>query len=477
MLFNSFEFLAFFPIVTLLYYAAQHQYRWFILLFASCIFYMAFVPIYLLIIVATILIDFAAGIWIHNSTGANRKLMLVLSLIANIGVLFVFKYYNFFITNLNDAGLTHAPLLQILLPVGLSFHTFQAMSYTIEVYRGNQEPERHLGIYALYVLFYPQLVAGPIERPQNILHQFRTRHKFSYYNVSNGLKLMAWGMFKKAVIADNIAIYVNHVYAHYADFEGITLIIAVILFSFQIYFDFSGYSDIALGSAQSMGFSLMQNFNRPYQSKGISEFWSRWHISLSTWFRDYLYIPLGGNKKGKFRRYLNQFIVFVVSGFWHGANWTFIIWGGIHAFFVMLENLTKKSLGNLRPYTFLQVITTFMVVSIAWVFFRANTVHDALQIIGSLSQNIPSQIHRLVTDGNVSRLEILYANKSLSLLLTSFIGIAFVLLIEWRQKGLTTTEYFATLSKPNRVLLYLLLIYSCVFMTAGKQSQFIYFQF
>ncbi|OFZ56311.1 MAG: alginate O-acetyltransferase, partial [Bacteroidetes bacterium RIFCSPHIGHO2_02_FULL_44_7] len=319
MLFNSLQFLIFFPTVTTLYFILPHRFRWFLLLIASCIFYMAFIPAYILILLVTIVVDYIAGILIEKSQGKKRKLYLLISIVANIGFLAFFKYYNFASTNLTElAQFLHwnysVPVLSIILPIGLSFHTFQAMSYTIEVYRGKQVAERHFGIYALYVLFYPQLVAGPIERPQNLLHQFREEHSFDYRRVTDGLKLMLWGLFKKVVIADRAAVFVDTVFNSPGDFQGVSFIIAAALFSFQIYCDFSGYSDIAIGAAQVMGFKLMDNFNRPYFSKSIAEFWKRWHISLSTWFKDYLYIPLGGNRVGKPRWYFNLFFVFLLSG-------------------------------------------------------------------------------------------------------------------------------------------------------------------
>ncbi len=283
MLFNSFQFLFFFPIVTLLYFLLPHRFRWLHLLIASCIFYMAFIPVYIFILFFTIVIDYIAGLMIEKESGSKRKLYLILSIAVNVGLLAFFKYYNFFTENVNDLlRLLHIayhpiPLLNIILPVGLSFHTFQAMSYTIEVYRGNQKAERQFGIYALYVMFYPQLVAGPIERPQNLLHQFHEEHKFDSQYLLIGLRLMMWGFFKKLVIADRVAQYVNIVYAYPNEFHYLNLIIAVFFFGIQIYCDFSGYSDIALGSAQVMGFKLMTNFNRPFlNSVNIGEFWRRW---------------------------------------------------------------------------------------------------------------------------------------------------------------------------------------------------------
>jgi alginate O-acetyltransferase complex protein AlgI len=335
MLFNSIEFLIFFPLVTLLFYFLPHRFRWFHLLVASCVFYMFFIPVYILILFFTIIVDYFAGILIENAKGSQRKFYLILSLVANIGVLAVFKYYNFFIGNFNMlAHQDMLPLLNIILPIGLSFHTFQAMSYTIEVYKGNQKPERHFGIYALYVMFYPQLVAGPIERPQNLLSQFRAKHYFNADSFFDGLRLMLWGFFKKVVIADRIVSYVDAIYGHPSDYMNwLNCLLATFFFTIQIYCDFSAYSDIAIGAAKCMGFDLMTNFKRPYSASNIHEFWGRWHISLSTWFKDYLYIPLGGSRKSKLRKYLNQLFVFLVSGFWHGANWTFILWGAMHGGF------------------------------------------------------------------------------------------------------------------------------------------------
>ena len=327
---------------------------------------------------------------IENSVAEKRKSFLILSIIANVGVLAVFKYYNFFSGNINQflhsLSITtcSVPLLNIILPIGLSFHTFQAMSYTIEVYRGNQKAERHFGIYALYVMFYPQLVAGPIERPQNLLHQFREKHAFDSQRLLDGLRLMLWGLFKKVVIADRLSQYVATVYNHPDHYHSFNLIIATLFFSIQIYCDFSGYSDIAIGAAKTMGFDLMTNFNRPYFAKNIQEFWRRWHISLSTWFRDYVYVSLGGNRVGIKRMYINVAIVFLLSGFWHGANWTYILWGAVHAFLIIGYMLTahyyKKLIPEKKLFVFISMAVTFILVSFAWIFFRAATLSDALLI-------------------------------------------------------------------------------------------------
>ena len=398
MIFNSLEFILFFIIVTTSYFLSPHRYRWLLLLMASCYFYMAFVPIYILILGGTILVDYFAGIYIENSAGKRRRQLLILSIVTNVGVLVVFKYYNFFIENINLASGSEWLLhLKILLPIGLSFHTFQAMSYTIEVYRGNQKAERHFGIYSLYVMFYPQLVAGPIERPQNLLHQFHNKHDFDADEFYIGFKMMLWGLFKKVVIADRLAIIVNEVFQDPRAHNSTMLFIASVFFAIQIYCDFSGYSSIAIGAARVMGFKLMTNFNNPYASKTISEFWKRWHISLSTWFKDYLYISLGGNRVSIPRWYLNLFLVFLVSGFWHGANWTFIIWGALHGFylvFALMLNSTKFIRGinsyfskRSRYRDFFQIPLTFLLVTFAWIFFRSNNLSDAFYIIKKIFSN------------------------------------------------------------------------------------------
>jgi len=401
MLFNSLQFAVFFPIVTTLFFLLPHRLRGFMLLLASCYFYMAFIPKYILILIFTILIDYAAGLLISGSHGRARMRWLVMSIVANVGTLAFFKYFNF----LNDtlryisvafSGTYPIPALDIILPIGLSFHTFQSMSYTIEVYRGHQEVERNLGRFALYVFFYPQLVAGPIERPQNLLAQFRIEHTFDYDQAKLGLQLMAWGLFKKVAVADRIAPVVDTVYRSPETYSGPAILGATYLFAIQIYCDFSGYSDIAIGAAQVMGFRLMRNFHRPYFSQSISEFWRRWHISLSTWFRDYLYLPLGGNRVPQYRRSLNLLTVFILSGLWHGANWTFVIWGGLNGVYLVASILTTGSRQWLvrllrldsapKLHTALRLLITFHLVLLAWVFFRASSIDSAasaLYAIGS----------------------------------------------------------------------------------------------
>lgn len=399
MLFNSIDFLIFFPTITTLYFLCPHKFRYILLLTASIFFYMAFIPSYILILFTTIIIDYFAGIYIEKNSGPKRKMYLIVSIISTCLVLFIFKYFNFFIGNFDAiASFLHwnysIDFLNIILPIGLSFHTFQSLSYVIEVYGGRQKAEHHFGIYSLYVMFYPQLVAGPIERPQNLLHQFYEKHDFNYKRVTDGLKFMLWGLFLKVAIADRLALFVNTIYDDPHLFTGLPLIIATIFFAFQIYCDFAGYSFIAIGAAEVMGFRLMDNFRRPYFSRSVSEFWKRWHISLSTWFRDYLYIPIGGNRVRYYHWMLNIFIVFVVSGLWHGAAWTFVIWGALHGFYLIFSILTvdirKKITRTIGLYKhpkihyLIQIVTVFILVSLAWIFFRANTLENAFYIITHL---------------------------------------------------------------------------------------------
>lgn len=392
MLFNSLQFVLFFIIVTSLFYLIPNRFRWLLLLIASCYFYMAFVPVYILILGFTIIVDYFAGIFIEKSAGKKRKALLILSLVVNIGILGFFKYYNFVNESINSlfsywTPESPLPYLDILLPIGLSFHTFQAMSYTIEVYRGNQPAERKFGIYALYVMFYPQLVAGPIERPQQLLPQLKAKHQFNAAGVSAGLHLMLIGFVKKLVIADRLAINVDNIYNHSADQSGRTLALATIFFAFQVYCDFSGYTDIARGAAKVLGFDLMINFKRPYLATSLSQFWQRWHISLSTWFRDYLYFPLGGNRVAKGRMYFNLLLVFLISGLWHGAKWTFVIWGLLNGLMMILESLFKVSAQRTNWLsTIFKTTLTFLLICISWIFFRASSVEEAFRIIHKIAK-------------------------------------------------------------------------------------------
>jgi D-alanyl-lipoteichoic acid acyltransferase DltB (MBOAT superfamily) len=371
-----------------------------ILLAASYYFYMCWSTKYILVIWGITLVDYAAGLLIeHSDKERVRKLFLGLSLFCNIGLLVVFKYFNFASTSiaatLHSIGLDCAPpLLHVILPVGLSFHTFQAMSYTVDVYNRKAPAERSLLNYALYVAFFPQMVAGPIERPNQLLPQFHRDPRQNLPRIRSGLKLALWGLFKKMVIADALAGFVNLVYANPKEFSGFELTLATLAFSLQIYCDFSGYSDIALGIARIMGYELRLNFAQPYFSRSIGEFWHRWHISLSTWFRDYVYIPLGGKRVSIPRYYMNVLVTFLVSGLWHGANWTFLVWGGLHGGYLVFSHMTSGFRAKAREVllldrlprilTALQWASTFGFVTVAWIVFRAKDLPTALYIVSHL---------------------------------------------------------------------------------------------
>jgi len=499
MLFNSLQFLVFFVVVTLAYYSLPWRGRWTLLLLASCYFYAVFKPAYILILFLTIVIDYYAGIWLEQTpVGQRRKWLLIVSLVSNIGILAFFKYFGFFtdvfVGLLDGIGLDAQAqsvqnvalrvlnkvlalfgqqtaesfsIVDTILPIGLSFHTFQAMSYTIEVYRGHQKAERHFGIYALYVMFYPQLVAGPIERPQNVLHQFHTHFHYDWENVKAGLMRMAFGFFKKVVIADRMALVANYGFDNPTEHNGLTLLVATLAFTIQIYGDFSGYSDIAIGAARTMGFTLMENFNTPYFARSITEFWRRWHISLSTWFRDYLYIPLGGNRVSPGRRYLNVFIVFLVSGLWHGASWNYIIWGGLHGAYQLMAGWRDRAFDrwNIRfpeenkAYQLLQLVLTFILVMLTWVFFRNHKapVENALYII----QKIVTQPFNGPLRSPLNTTELWF-----SVLL---VGLLF-----WKEK------FHLHITTRNNVTFWLvfpLVCFLCYLFGVFTSNQFIYFQF
>jgi alginate O-acetyltransferase complex protein AlgI len=479
--FNSIQFLIFFAIVITIYFLISPKRRWILLLVASAYFYMSFIPVYILILVLLILIDYLSAIFIEKSTGKKRKLLLLISILSTCMVLFIFKYFNFFNANLTElAKFLHwnysIASLSIILPIGLSFHTFQSLGYVIDVYLGKQKAEKHLGIYAVYVLFFPQLVAGPIERAANLLPQFKEKHIFEYDRVVWGLKMMLAGFFLKIVIADRLAMLVNTVYNNPTNYTGIPLILATVFFAFQIYCDFMGYSLIALGSAKVMGITLMRNFRRPYFSKSISEFWTRWHISLSTWFKDYIYIPLGGNRVTKYRLYCNILIVFTISGLWHGANWTFIIWGILHGSYLVFSATTQEFRKKItefiglnkfpRFHNLLKMIIVFILVNIGWIFFRANTVSDAFYILTHLFSGI-----------------IYYPLSSINLgmgileLRLSFFLIFFLLTMEFIQERISIFEFLLNRPVWLRWLAYMIIIWLILVWGIFNNTEFIYFQF
>jgi len=399
MLFDSFQFAIFFPIVCALFWALPQRFRWLLLLVASYYFYMCWRPAYALVLVLITAIDFCVGISLARATKPKvRKAILLASLAANLGILFVFKYYDFVAHSLNS--LSTSPILPdiaLVLPIGLSFHTFQSMGYTVDVYRRKIEPERDWGTFATFIVFFPQLVAGPIERAGDLLPQLRHFIDFDYHRVTNGLKLMAWGLFKKVVVADRIARIVDPIYADPQTRCGPVLILAAVAFGYQIYCDFSGYSDIAIGAAEVLGVRLSMNFRAPYHSRSLREFWTRWHITLSTWFRDYVYIPLGGNRVSSPRWAFNILVVFALSGMWHGANWTFLIWGLHHAILLIASRFTEgiRRVGyrlvrlDRTPLLLasLETAATFGAVMIGWIFFRASSLQVAGTILGRITTN------------------------------------------------------------------------------------------
>ncbi|MEO8393181.1 MAG: MBOAT family O-acyltransferase [Chloroflexota bacterium] len=385
MTFTSPEFVIFFTIFVPLYFILPQRFRWILLLIASYFFYAYGSGIYVLLIITTTLIDYsAARLMGASSDSRKRKLLLAASLTANLGTLFVFKYFNFFNQSFSRVLGYPASPLNVILPIGISFYTFQSMAYTIDVYRRVIEPEKHLGIFATFVAFFPQLVAGPIERAKHMLPQFRNSMRFDANRTVEGLRLILWGAFKKIVIADRLAIYVNQVYNTPHLYGGLPLIVATIFFAFQIYGDFSAYSDIAIGVAKLLGFDLMLNFRQPYFARSVRDFWARWHISLSTWFRDYLYIPLGGNRVPFARNLLNLLIVFLVSGLWHGASWTFVIWGALHGLYIVAETILHHRGITFKLPAVIKILFTFALVTFAWIFFRANSLSDAIYIITHL---------------------------------------------------------------------------------------------
>ncbi|MBO3099906.1 MBOAT family O-acyltransferase [Gelidibacter pelagius] len=478
MLFNSLDFAVFLPIVFVLYWFVVNKelkYQNLLIVVASYVFYGWWDWRFLILILFSTLVDYAVGMALSKQQNySNRKILLWISIIINLGFLGFFKYYNFFVDNFVQAfsffGREIQPnTLNIILPVGISFYTFQTLSYTIDVYKRKLEPTRNFISFAAFVSFFPQLVAGPIERASNLLPQFYVKRHFIYQKAVDGLRQILWGLFKKVVIADNCANVANAIFEGYESYSASTLLLGAVFFAFQIYGDFSGYSDIAIGTSRLFGFDLKQNFAFPYFSRDMAEFWRRWHISLSTWFRDYLYIPLGGSRGTKRNQIRNVFIIFIVSGFWHGANWTFIIWGGLNAvYFIPLLLLNKNRVNTdvvaehrLLPSVkeLLQMGLTFSLTVIAWVFFRAESVSMAL--------------HFLYRTANSSLFTIPQIRPT-DLLIFLLIFIT----IEWagRRDFYAIERLWFKYPKPIRLFVYYT-IAMMIFLYGGRTQEFIYFQF
>lgn len=482
MLFNSIDFAVFLPVVFVLYWFVTNRnlkLQNLLIVAASYLFYGWWDWRFLSLIIFSTLVDYTFGRGLATEENKiKRRILLWTSIVVNLGFLGFFKYYNFFLDNFVSAfsffGTSiNANSLNIILPVGISFYTFQTLSYTIDVYKRKLEPTKDFIAFSAFVSFFPQLVAGPIERATNLLPQFYAKRNFDYSKAVDGMRQILWGLFKKIVIADNCAQYANIIFNNSSDYTGSTLVLGALFFTFQIYGDFSGYSDIAIGTSRLFGFDLMRNFNFPYFSRDIAEFWRRWHISLSTWFRDYLYIPLGGSKGGLWMKIRNTFIIFIVSGFWHGANWTFIVWGALNAVYflpLLLTNTNRNNLdiiaqGKIFPGVkeLTSMILTFSLTVFAWIFFRANNIEHAISFIISIF-SIP-----------FFRFErgILGVDGLMTIILT-----AIFVLIEWfgRENQYALNGLDKKFRRPVRYLIYYSLIISILWF-GGKEQQFIYFQF
>jgi len=475
MLFNSIEFVLFLPIVFFLYWFVANRSvsgRNILVIIASYVFYGWWDWRFLSLIVLSSVVDFVVGRQMgQTEDDRRRKTLLMISVFVNLGLLGFFKYYNFFIASFIDAfatlGVTmQASSLNIILPVGISFYTFQTLSYTIDVYRKQLEPTHDPLAFFAFVSFFPQLVAGPIERATNLLPQFYTLKKFDYQQAKDGTRQVLWGLFKKVVIADNCALAANEIFNNYETLPASTLVLGVIFFAFQIYCDFSGYSDIAIGVARMFGFKLMRNFAYPYFSRDIGEFWRRWHISLSTWFRDYLYIPLGGSRGSDWMRFRNVMAIFIVSGFWHGANWTFIVWGALNGLYflpLMLrgknrQNMGVTSEGRILPSLkeFLQISLTFALTCLAWVFFRAESVTHAVYYIANMAD-----VSLLSVPGHLRVLPFIFV----------------LILIEWLQRDKQHPLEIESLTRPLRWGIYYVLLFAILYYKPNEIIDFIYFQF
>ena len=477
MLFNSISYGIFLPIVFILYWLLPNKYRWILLFISSYYFYMSWNAKYVFLIFFTTLVSYLAAILIEKYNN-KKKLILWITLIACLGVLFVFKYFNFFFESIDYLfslfSIKLSPItLNLVLPVGISFYTFQTLSYVIDVYRGSIEAEKHFGYYATFVSFFPQLVAGPIERPDNLLPQLKKERTFDYNKAIYGLKLMAVGFFKKIVVADNLAYYVDMVFNDLPYYTGFSLFMVAAFFTIQIYCDFSGYSDIAKGSAKLLNIDLMDNFKTPYFSTTIKEFWSKWHISLSSWFKDYIYIPLGGNRCSKIRHYFNLLVTFLVSGLWHGANITFVIWGGIHGLLQIFEDILhiKRNDNKYSFIWFIRVILIFIIMSFTWVFFRAQNLSDAMYVFKNMFVGI-SHPYSYIVSGLYSFS--VKPNYLLTMLGLYLIPLFIVDLINVKHDSILLIN---KCNKVTRYLIYFVMLLMILLLHYVGEVSFIYFQF
>lgn len=481
MLFNSLEFMFFLPVIFTIFWIMPDRYRWFLLLVSSYFFYMFEIPQYGFLILGITIVSYVSALLIEKNVTneKNRKIILFFSIFICLTTLFIFKYFNFF-DRIFDQLLCSVKIkydpftLNIILPVGISFYTFQTMSYVIDVYRGDIRAEKHFGKYAAFVSFFPQLVAGPIERTQNLLPQIHKEKKFNYDQAITGMKQMLWGYYKKLVVSDMLSPYVKNVFEQPQEFQGFSLVIASIFFSIQIYCDFSGYSDIAIGVSKLFGINLMKNFDSPYFSKSLREFWNRWHISLSTWFRDYVYIPMGGNRVGKLRHCFNLLITFMISGLWHGADWTFIIWGSIHGLGQILETLLfgKAKESRYLPIRVLQTIIVDIFCILAWVFFVSNTVSDAFYVIAHSFSGLSAPISYI--RNGLSDIQLKGFAPCLLIGITSLI----VFIYDYIAIKKKSSDWFLKSSRIVQWIYYIFLGLMILFFSQkGVTTEFIYFQF
>ena len=475
MRFNSVHFLIFFPIVVLGYFVVPKKIKNLWLLIASYYFYMSWKPVYALLIFFSTLSTYLRGLAIDKSKSkAGAKAVLAVNIIINIAILFYFKYFNFFIEIITSLvpGLQLQQNNNLLAVVGISFYTFQSLGYSIDVYRKKVPAEKNFLTYALFVSFFPQLVAGPIERSENLLPQLKKTYKFDYNRVTDGLVLMAWGFFKKMVIADGCGKIVDIVFDNISSYGGLRFMIAAVLFAFQIYGDFSGYSDIAIGAANVIGIKLMKNFDHPYFAQNPVDFWRRWHISLSGWFMDYVYIPLGGSRKGKLRTAFNLMVIFLVSGLWHGANLTYVVWGGINGLYNIIYRFMPKPKNKIKRLAPLKILGTFLLVDFSWIFFRAANLSDAVYIVKNLGGVIPG----LLTKGALTaRLESVsfFSNNGVSLVCC----LLFMLAVEMWENKSSIVEKINNSKWPVRWAFYYAVALLILFFGNFGKSRFIYFQF
>jgi len=504
MVFYSYTFLLFFLAVAILYFTISHKYRWIILLASSYYFYMCWKAEYVIILAVATLWDYLLAIAIAKaSTGGKRKLFLVISLFLNLGTLFLFKYLNLFTGSLQALFsrfniMVNIPALKLLLPVGISYYTFKKISYIVDVYRDRHNLEKHLGRFALYVSFFPELIAGPIDRGKDLLPQFKIQHRPEFKRIIDGLKLLAWGMFKKVVIADRLAIFVNQVYDHPGDYGGVSLTLATLFFSIQIYADFSGYTDMAIGIAQVLGYRLGDNFDRPYFARSIKDFWRRWHISFTTWLRDYLFLPVAYSLSRRIKKdwvlniikteswiYITgTMITMSLCGLWHGAGWTFIVWGSLHGLYLVVSHLTGKTRKKIRkkllppllkqPYRYLRVFFTFSMVSVLWVFFRAGSISEAVHILSRMFS--PGEWGTFVLEKEWLKKFVLFGQPAQEFII-AILTVGFLILIHTLQPHEGMRSMFSKKRFWLRWVFYILLALMIMNLGVVEEVPFIYAEF